>query len=79
MFCAYTGPRYQVSVYRTIGPLVCVFRGKILVEYMYCLPRLTLSLWKNVTPRALRDLIAYIAPPAPGLSYITIIDKINIY
>ena len=29
MFCAllghlcFTGPRYQVSVYRTIGPLVC--------------------------------------------------------
>ena len=22
MFCAYTRPRYQVSVYRTIGPLV---------------------------------------------------------
>ena len=24
MFCAYTRPRYQVSVYRTIGPLVLV-------------------------------------------------------
>ena len=23
MFCAYTRPRYQVSGYRTIGPLVC--------------------------------------------------------
>ena len=22
MFCAYTTPRYQVSVYRTVGPLV---------------------------------------------------------
>ena len=22
MFCAYTRPRYQVSVYRTIGPLI---------------------------------------------------------
>ena len=22
MFCAYTRPRYQVSVFRTIGPLV---------------------------------------------------------
>ena len=22
MFCTYTRPRYQVSVYRTIGPLV---------------------------------------------------------
>ena len=24
MFCAYTGPRFQMSVYRTIGPLVSV-------------------------------------------------------
>ena len=24
MFCAYTRPRYQVSVYRTIGPLVSI-------------------------------------------------------
>ena len=24
MFCAYTRPRYQVSVYKTIGPLVIV-------------------------------------------------------
>ena len=24
MFCAYTRPRYQVSVYRTIGPLVII-------------------------------------------------------
>ena len=22
MFCAYTRPRYQVSIYKTIGPLV---------------------------------------------------------
>ena len=27
MFCAYTRPKYQVSVYRTIGPLVCVLYG----------------------------------------------------
>ena len=31
-FCTYSRPRYQVSVYRTIGPLVCsylpfLFRG----------------------------------------------------
>ena len=25
MFCAYTRPRYQVSVYRTIGPLFVFF------------------------------------------------------
>ena len=24
MFCAYTRPRYQVSIYRTIGPLVYI-------------------------------------------------------
>ena len=23
MFCVYNRPKYQVSVYRTIGPLVC--------------------------------------------------------
>ena len=28
MFCACTRPRYQVSIYRTIGPLVCL--GKVL-------------------------------------------------
>ena len=27
MFCAYTWPRYQVSVYRTIGPLVYYMLG----------------------------------------------------
>ena len=26
LFCAFTRPKYQVSVYRTIGPLVCVFK-----------------------------------------------------
>ena len=46
--------------------------GGIVVEYMYCLPHLTLSLWKNVTPCAFHDLISSVAPPAPGLSYITI-------
>ena len=25
MFCASTRPRYQVSVYRTIGPLVFIY------------------------------------------------------
>ena len=28
MFCAYTRPRYQVNVYRTIGPLVCLSFSK---------------------------------------------------
>ena len=28
MFCAYTRPRYKVSVYRTIGPLVCIWCEK---------------------------------------------------
>ena len=32
MFCAYTRPRYQVSVYRTIGPLVLVAIDPILFE-----------------------------------------------
>ena len=25
MFCAYTRPRYQISVYKTIGPLVLLY------------------------------------------------------
>ena len=25
LFCAYTRPKYQVSIYRTIGPLVSIF------------------------------------------------------
>ena len=29
MFCAYTWPRYQVSIHRTIGPLVCGSRHTI--------------------------------------------------
>ena len=28
MFCAYTRPRYQVSVYRTIVPLVIISKRK---------------------------------------------------
>ena len=35
MFCAYTRPRYQVSVYRTIGPLV-IFKGFLTSQD--CLP-----------------------------------------
>ena len=29
MFCAYTRPRYQVSVYRTIGPLLFFLKDLI--------------------------------------------------
>ena len=29
MFCAYTRPRYQVCVYRTIGPLVFIFHRTV--------------------------------------------------
>ena len=28
MLCAYNRPRYQLSVYRTIGPLVCQSEGR---------------------------------------------------
>ena len=36
MFCAYTRPRYPVSVYRIIGPLVyfCNFRSFFLFIYL---------------------------------------------
>ena len=30
MFCAFTRHRYQVSVYRTIGPLVSLFLSTVL-------------------------------------------------
>ena len=37
MFCAYTRPRYQVSVYMIIGPLVCCcttrFMSDLFVNY----------------------------------------------
>ena len=32
MLCAYTRPRYQVSVYRTIGHLVCRCTGLFVSE-----------------------------------------------
>ena len=32
MFCAYTRPRYQVSVYRTIGPLVLTSFQKLFCQ-----------------------------------------------
>ena len=28
LICAYTRPRYQVSVYRTIGPLVMIYNNR---------------------------------------------------
>ena len=33
MFCAYTRPRYQVSVYKIIGPMVLIFAQNIDCEY----------------------------------------------
>ena len=36
MLCAYTRPRYQTSVYRTIGPLVLVFGAKVVVMSLAC-------------------------------------------
>ena len=32
MFCAYTWPRYQLSVYTTIGPLVSFYRGSLKIH-----------------------------------------------
>ena len=40
MYCAYTRPRYQVSVYRTIGPLVLVLITTLL-ENFHCLHQCT--------------------------------------
>ena len=41
MFCAYPRPRYQVSVYRTIGPLV-IFLARNTSEYY--IPKLCVCL-----------------------------------
>ena len=35
MFCAYTRPRYQVSVYRTIDPLVFSFPFFFLFFFLF--------------------------------------------
>ena len=35
MFCAYTRPRYQVSVYRTIDPLVFSFPFLFLFFFLF--------------------------------------------
>ena len=45
MFCAYTRPRYQVSVYRTIGPLVYSKTGVYSVIYYFLMFALKHRLW----------------------------------
>ena len=57
MLCSYTSPRYQVSVYRTIGPLV----------YVYCFtrPRYQVSVYRTIGP-----LVEFMTPAgAIWLSY----------
>ena len=46
MFCAYTSPRYQVSVYRTIGPLVCDI---VFLSSQYLKKRGVRIVWSNST------------------------------
>ena len=46
MFCAYTRPRYQVSVYTIIGPLVCG-----------CTTRFVSDLFVNYGEKCSRDAI----------------------
>ena len=36
LFCAFTRPIYQVSVYRTIGPLVASWDGNMLKRFGLC-------------------------------------------
>ena len=55
MFCAYTRPRYQVSVYRTIGPLVqaCINKMGLCLFYDYTradqlLPQLLIELFDTL-------------------------------
>ena len=35
LFCAFTRPTYQVSIYRTIGPLVYQFTAEKIPKYLY--------------------------------------------
>ena len=48
MYCAYTRPRYQVSVYRTIGPLVTCSKlfpdiGKLQTLMRHCIMQILSS------------------------------------
>ena len=52
MFCAYIRPRYQVSVYRTIGPLVSVFETTALLNLQY-FPLAPFAISYRVTNEAL--------------------------
>ena len=54
MFCAYTRPRYQVSVYRTIRPLVS--NGDPELTLTYFIARLYMG--KNVTMMDSLEIIA---------------------
>ena len=43
-FCTYSRPRYQVSVYRTIGPLVCSgLKRTLVLMATYCFYRLLIG------------------------------------
>ena len=55
MFCAYTRPRYQVSVYRTIGPLV-----QVLYVLCFTRPRYQVSVYRPIGPLVIFVLKTYI-------------------
>ena len=49
MFCALLRPRYQVSVYRTIGPLVLfVFAFLLLLSFIFLSFHLSYFLYINI-------------------------------
>ena len=69
MFCAYTRPRYQLSVYRTIGPLVFIFAQNIDCGYTLE-PVLTCTCTHNLCFRAKLRKIMY-TPVNPKLQELT--------
>ena len=62
MLCAYTRSRYQVSVYRTIGPLVLVLSHCLDVAH------LMFSVSIQVTGVIMRVLLWLVAPTLIGQS-----------
>ena len=50
MFLCFTRPRYQVSVYRTIGPLVLPYIFQALYGLCFTGPRYQMSVYRTIGP-----------------------------
>ena len=55
MLCAYTRPRYQVSVYRTIGPLVYFSNQQLFSGLFYLKNQAKPNILDSITP--LKELV----------------------